>query len=81
MSTALSTGLIIAVAVAVLGMMVWSVQRIITRIDTLVDGLYDLRDRVSIIETKQNDTTVVTRATARKVGVRRLPPEPETVAS
>lgn len=81
MSATLSTGLIIAVAVAVLGMMVWSVQRIITRIDTLVEGLYDLRDRVSVIETKQNDTTVVTRATARKVGVRRLPPEPEAANS
>ena len=64
-------------AVAVLGMMGWSVQRIIGRIDKLADSLDGLRDRVTIIETKQ-DTSVelasradrIGRQTASKVGVR-----------
>jgi len=77
MSPALITGLIIAVAVAILGMMVWSVQRIITRLDFAIAGLYELKSRVDVIESKQDAgvelaarADKIGRKTAAKVGVR-----------
>ena len=78
---ALNTGLILAVAAAVLGMIAWSVQRIIGRIDKIGDSLAALATRVTVIETKQDTTAKLTertervaRATASKAGVR-LPRE------
>lgn len=76
MST-LNTGLILAVAAAVLAMIAWSVQRIIVRIDRIGEKLNGLGERVAVIETKQDAQVQVGRRTAQKVGVR-LPPEPTT---
>lgn len=77
MNPALSAGLIIAVVAATLGLMVWSVQRIIGRIDAIGEKLEALATRVTVIETKQDTTTNLAaradrigRATATKVGVR-----------
>jgi hypothetical protein len=62
---------------ATLGIFIWSVQRIIGRIDKLGDKLEAVATRVAVIESKQ-DTAVevavradrVGRKTANKVGVR-----------
>ena len=77
MNVATQTVLIGVIAAAVLGMMGWSVQRIIGRIDRLADSLDTLKDRVTVIESKQDTNTElaaradrVGRATASKVGVR-----------
>lgn len=75
MSPELETGLFIAVAAAVIGLLVWSVQRIVGRIDKIGAALEGLATRVTVIETKQDTTTVlasrsdrIQRATAQKVG-------------
>lgn len=72
--TPLTTGLILAVAAAIIGLFVWSVQRIIGRIDSIGDKLEVLGTRVTWIEAKQDVGVKVARKTATKVGVR-LPPE------
>lgn len=81
MTPELSAGLFLAVAVAVIGLLVWSVQRIVGRIDAIGRTLEALATRVTVIETKQNTTVEFAqradrmgRATAGKVGVE-LPPE------
>lgn len=80
MSPELSVGLFLAVAAAVIGLLVWSVQRIVGRIDKIGDALTTLATRVTVIETKQDASVVlaaradrVQRATAEKVGAD-LPP-------
>lgn len=80
MTTELLTALFLAVAVAVIGLLVWGVQRIVTRIDKIGHDLHSIATRVTVIETKQ-DAAVglaaradkVQRATAEKVGAD-LPP-------
>jgi hypothetical protein len=76
MSPELSAGVFLAVAAAVMGLLVWSVQRIVGRIDKIGAALEALATRVTVIETKQDTTTElaaradrVGRATAEKVGV------------
>lgn len=68
-------------ATGCMGLFVWSVQRIVRAIDDTrkaVSGLNDKIDvmgnRVTAIEVKQNDTAMVARRTATKMGVR-LPKE------
>lgn len=75
MSPELQIGLFLAVAVAVMGLLVWSVQRIVGRIDRIGDSLQDLATRVTVIETKQDSSVELAsradrigRATAAKVG-------------
>lgn len=75
MSPEMETGLFIAVAAAVMGLLVWSVQRIVGRIDKVGAALEGLATRVTVIETKQNTTADlasrsdrIQRATAQKVG-------------
>lgn len=75
MTPELSTGLFLAVAAAVIGLLVWSVQRIVGRIDKIGNALEMLATRVTVIETKQNASVElasradrVGRATAEKVG-------------
>jgi len=77
MSPELTTGLILAVTASILGLMVWSVQRIVTRIDAIGNRLEALATRVTVIETKQDANVELSsradrlgRATATKVGVR-----------
>lgn len=75
MSPELSASLFLAVAVAVIGLLVWSVQRIVGRIDKIGATLEALATRVTVIETKQNATVDLARrndrigrATAERVG-------------
>lgn len=77
MTPELNTALFLAVAVAVIGLLVWSVQRIVGRIDAIGKTLESLATRVTVIETKQDMSVElasradrVGRATAGKVGVR-----------
>lgn len=74
MTPELTTGLFLAVTVAVIGLMVWSVQRIVGRIDAIGDALTALATRVTVIETKQDASVRIGRATAQEVGVE-LPAE------
>ncbi len=67
-------------ATGIVALGVWSVQRIINRLDTLIETTGDLKTRMTLVEAKQRTQTEVVRRTATKVGVRRLPPEPEAEA-
>ena len=76
MTPELNTALFLAVAVAVIGLLVWSVQRIVGRIDAIGKSIESLATRVTVIETKQDMSVQlaaradkVGRATAGKVGV------------